>query len=210
MTFRRYYGSSRSKEDLRNISIDQLGHIYKDGYWDKCRCDDLPAGVDYAVFDAAVNSGPARSAKWLQGAVGAERDGGIGPQTLAKVADHRPEVVVTRMLDARLAFLKSLATWPYFGRGWGRRVEEVRTIAGGMAGSASEGNAPVPVEEPKVVRKGDSGKWVEKLQEALGLKTDGEFGSRTEAAVMAFQEEQGLTVDGIAGRHTYRALGLIE
>ncbi len=77
-TFRRHYGKQKTKKDLRNITTRQLQNIYRKGYWDKCKCDDLPAGVDYAVFDAAVNSGPGRSAKWLQGAVGAKQDGGIG------------------------------------------------------------------------------------------------------------------------------------
>ena len=43
---------------LRNISDDDLGQIYCSGYWDKYQCDKLPSGVDYAVFDTAVNSGP--------------------------------------------------------------------------------------------------------------------------------------------------------
>jgi hypothetical protein len=85
-TFRRHFGANKSVNDLKNITQAQLEQIYRSGYWDKCRCDQLPSGVDYAVFDGAVNSGPGRSAIWLQGAVGAVRDGGIGPNTLSKVA----------------------------------------------------------------------------------------------------------------------------
>ncbi|MBK19052.1 MAG: hypothetical protein CMM52_09500 [Rhodospirillaceae bacterium] len=81
-TFRRHFGEAKSKRALRNISDDQLRQIYRSGYWDRCRCDQLPSGVDYAVFDAAVNSGPGRSAKWLQAVIGAKQDGGIGPKTL--------------------------------------------------------------------------------------------------------------------------------
>ncbi len=62
-TYRRHFGKNKSKRALRNISDDDLGQIYRSGYWDKCRCDRLPSGVDYAVFDAAVNSGPGRSVK---------------------------------------------------------------------------------------------------------------------------------------------------
>lgn len=66
-TFRRHFGANKSVNDLKNITQAQLEQIYRSGYWDKCRCDQLPSGVDYAVFDGAVNSGPGRSAIWLQG-----------------------------------------------------------------------------------------------------------------------------------------------
>ena len=48
-----------------------------------------------------------------------------------------------------------------------------------------------------------------KLQEALDITADGVFGAGTEAALKAFQEEAGLIADGIAGRNTYQALGLV-
>ena len=51
--------------------------------------------------------------------------------------------------------------------------------------------------------------WVQKLQEALGIQVDGRFGKDTEAVLKAWQQEHGLEPDGIAGRNTYRALGLI-
>ena len=89
-TYRRHFGEDKSKDDLRNITDEDLGQIYRSGYWSKCRCNELPAGVDYAVFDGAVNSGPGRGAKWLQAALGAKQDGGIGPKTLSRVEEHDP------------------------------------------------------------------------------------------------------------------------
>lgn len=207
--FRRYYGADRSKADLRNISDAQLGHIYKAGYWDKCDCDDLPPGVDYAVFDGAVNSGPVRSVRWLQAAVGAAQSGGIGPDTLGRVTALAAGTVIDSMLDQRLRFLKGLRTWPTFGKGWGRRVEGVRHDALDMASGTETSPAVVPITDFKIVRLGDEGPWVRKLQEALGLQVDGEFGPKTEAALRAWQSEHGLEPDGIADRVTYRALGLI-
>lgn len=82
VVYQRHFGENKNKDDLRNITDAELEKIYRSGYWEKCHCDDLPVGVDYIVFDAAVNSGPGRSAKWLQGAVGAKQDGGIGPRRL--------------------------------------------------------------------------------------------------------------------------------
>ncbi len=134
LVYRNHFGENKTKDDLRNISDDELGQIYRSGYWDKCRCDDLPSGVDYAVFDSAVNSGPGRGAKWLQAAVGAVPDGGIGPNTLAKVKIHEPVKIVNSICDNRLSFLKSLDTWATFGRGWQRRVDDLRRTSVEMAG----------------------------------------------------------------------------
>jgi lysozyme family protein len=203
-TFRRHFGQAMSKEDLRNITDEQLGQIYRAGYWDKCHCDELPAGVDYAVFDAAVNSGPGRSAKWLQAAVGATQDGAIGQKTLARVEEENPIQITNELCDCRLSFLQSLSTWPTFGRGWGRRVEEVRSTAINMADGENQ-----PSVEYETVRIGSKGPWVRKLQQALQIQVDGDFGHNTHEALVNWQKAQGLEPDGIAGRNTYRALGLV-
>jgi peptidoglycan hydrolase-like protein with peptidoglycan-binding domain len=73
------------------------------------------------------------------------------------------------------------------------------------------GNSPVitPSVDYKTVKKGSTGVWVRKLQEALEIQVDGKFGSDTEAVLKAWQQEQGLEPDGIAGRNTYRSLGLL-
>jgi len=209
--YRRFFGAKKTKKDLRNITDAQLAKVYRTGYWDKCKCDDLPSGVDYAVFDSAVNSGPGRGAKWLQGAVGAVQDGGIGPETLAKVKSREPKTaIINDMLARRLAFLKSLRTWGTFGRGWGRRVDGVRATALQMAGGGGAAEGVVPDVSFPVLRRGSKGAWVVKVQTALDITADGDFGPATEAAVKSFQKDQGLEVDGVVGRSTYRALGLIE
>lgn len=211
-TFRRYYGSNQSKQNLRNISTEQLGHIYRKGFWNVCYCDQLPAGLDYCVFDAAVNSGPGNSIKWLQAAVGSPQDGGMGPNTLAKVKAHGDVVaLINKTCDRRLGFLKSLKTWSTFGKGWGSRVEGVRTAALNMAsGQSSSPAAATSSTNYETVRLGSSGPWVRKLQDALKLSVDGKFGAGTEAALKAWQKEHNLEADGVAGRGTYRALGLLS
>ncbi|MDQ7075251.1 MAG: glycosyl hydrolase 108 family protein [Gammaproteobacteria bacterium] len=203
ITFRRHFGKDRSKEELRNISDVQLEQIYRSGYWDKCHCDDLPEGVDYVVFDGAVNSGPGRSAKWLQGVIGAKQDGGVGPKTLAKVAEKEPAQMCDLICDRRLAFLQSLRTWKVFGLGWGRRVEGVRKQGLKLAGGF------IPSIDYETVKLGSRSVWVENLQQALDLLVDGVFGEDTDAALREWQGNHGLQADGIAGRDTYRALGLI-
>lgn len=116
--------------------------IYKQNYWDKLHCDELPAGVDYAVFDYGVNSGIGRSAKVLQEVVGVPQDGEIGPQTIGESFAHTPVSVIDSISDERLAFLQELHTWPRFGRGWTTRVNEVKLLSLKLAGSAGKPAVP--------------------------------------------------------------------
>lgn len=208
--FRRHYGEDRTVEDLKNINTEQIQHIYKTGYWDKCDCDKLPGGVDYGVFDAAVNSGPGRGGRWLQGAVGADQDGIVGPDTLKAVSEHNTLDVIEDMCDLRMVFLKRLATWPVFGKGWTRRVREVRAVASAMAKDQDPSVAWVtPSNTFETVRKGSTGDWVTKLQSALNVTADGIFGDYTDKILRVWQARHGLEADGIAGRNTYRAMGLL-
>ena len=111
--------------DMRELPLDLAKRIYKDRYWDAVRADELPEAVRYAVFDAAVNSGPRQAIRWLQRAVGVRDDGIIGPQTLAAVRAANPERLLRRFLSQRLRFMAGLPSWPAFGRGWARRIADL-------------------------------------------------------------------------------------
>jgi lysozyme family protein len=129
---------------VKHLAEDELQEIYRQLYWNKIDGDQLPAGVDYCVFDGAVNSGPYQSAKWLQrglndvlGKKVLAVDGNIGPATLAAAEDTAIRssqlwAVIDAMCDRRLAMLKGLKTWPTFGKGWATRVSEVRAKAKGF------------------------------------------------------------------------------
>jgi lysozyme family protein len=127
-----WVGHEVDEKQMRALTPEVVGPMYKAKYWDKIKGDDLPTGVDYCVFDAAVNSGPGRAAKLLQGCVGVEQDGGIGPKTLAAVAKFDPANLVEDYAKRRLSFLMDLSNWDTFGKGWGRRVAEVQTVASSM------------------------------------------------------------------------------
>ncbi|TGT80746.1 glycosyl hydrolase 108 family protein, partial [Mesorhizobium sp. M5C.F.Ca.ET.164.01.1.1] len=86
--------------------------LYRRFYWDAVAGAELPAGLDYAVFDFAVNSGPGRAAKYLQAVLGVTQDGRIGPETLAAARAKPAGVIIDALCDARLAFLEKLLTWP--------------------------------------------------------------------------------------------------
>lgn len=59
-----------------------------------------------------------------------------------------------------------------------------------------------------VVRVGDSGSVVEKIQDKVGVPADGVFGSETEQAVTSWQADHGLSADGIVGTQTGSEMGL--
>lgn len=128
-----WVGHEVDEKAMRSLTPEIVGPMYKVKYWDKVKGDDLPAGVDYVVFDAAVNSGPGRAAKWLQACVGVDPDGGIGPKTLAAVASFDASQLVEDYAKRRLSFLMDLQTWDTFGKGWGRRVAEVQKTGLDMA-----------------------------------------------------------------------------
>ncbi|MFG1276626.1 glycosyl hydrolase 108 family protein [Xanthobacter autotrophicus] len=141
-----YDGYRRGKglvvRPVREIEERELQEIYRRQYWDAIRADELPEGIDYVVFDGAVNSGPAQSVKWLQRALGLPADGEMGAVTLAAArtaAETAPARLVDDICDRRLAMLKALRTWPVFGRGWGRRVEDVRKAGKAWASGAWTG-----------------------------------------------------------------------
>lgn len=112
-------------QSVKLLSSTETDDIYKRQFWSLVHADDLPAGLDYAVFDFAVNSGVSRAVRYLQLAVGIQDDGVLGQQSLAAVyasAKVNEEALILTYCANRLAFMKSLATFAIFGLGWTRRV----------------------------------------------------------------------------------------
>ena len=126
-----WVGHDVSEKEMRNLTPLMVSPLYKRKYWDACRCDDLVSGVDYCVFDTAVNSGVGRSIKLLQSVVGATPDGGYGSITaaLVKKAEEEPERLIELLCAKRLEFMQSLKAFPVFGKGWSKRVAEVKEKA---------------------------------------------------------------------------------
>ena len=84
----------------------------------------LASGLDWAVFDWAVNSGTGRAAKAVQKICGAAQDGAIGPKTLALVNDQDTQYMIEEFGKIRQNFYESLSTFDTFGKGWTRRNSE--------------------------------------------------------------------------------------
>jgi lysozyme family protein len=118
-----------TEDEMKSLTVADVTPIYKQNYWDRVKADDLPSGVDFAVFDLAVNGGVGRGAKMLQAVVGVKQDGGIGPQTLAAVANMDAVDIIYNYTARREDFYRSLSTFDTFGRGWLRRNEKTQIDA---------------------------------------------------------------------------------
>lgn len=129
-----WVGRESNEKEMRSLTPEMVAPLYKRKFWDACKCDDLPTGVDYLVFDFAVNAGPGRSAKILQTAVGVPADGAIGPITLAAVKAQDPVELIENFSQAKEDFYRSLSTFETFGKGWLNRVSAVKIKASSMLG----------------------------------------------------------------------------
>ncbi len=121
-----YRDYNRSKhQSVRHILTSEVSDIYNKNYWRLVRGDNLPCGLDYAVFDFGVNSGVSRAVKFLQRVVHVLDDGVIGLVTLSAVEKayvKDAEALIAQYCANRLVFLRALPTFPVFGKGWTRRV----------------------------------------------------------------------------------------
>jgi lysozyme family protein len=145
-TYRRAWG--QPTQSVEYISWPEVSAIYKDGFWDACRCDDLPAGVDFAVFQAAVNIGTGTAARLLQGVLGVTQDGSIGSGTLGAVQGWKAQDLSQAFLSAVQDYYTRIAANhpndPQYQdnvRGWLNRVDWAGGIASGLLGPVGAGIA---------------------------------------------------------------------
>lgn len=77
-------------------------------------------------------------------------------------------------------------------------------------------SSSVALTVASVLKQGSRGSDVKEMQRRLKQwgyyqgSVDGVFGSKTKAAVIAFQKKNGLTADGVVGKATYKALGMTD
>lgn len=127
----------KAPNSVAKLTKNEAYKIYEEEYWLAAGCDKLPWPISYIVFDAAVNSGPSRSVKWLQAGLGLAADGKVGPKTIAaaqKVVDEGDGKKLLALLDQRVSFLARLVqsqpSQAAFLLGWWRRT--LRVLARGL------------------------------------------------------------------------------
>jgi len=124
VTQRTYDATTGLNKSVKMITEAEVRDIFNAQYFQKVMGDDLPDGLDYAVVDYAINSGPSRAVKALQRQLNVTADGIMGAQTLRAIKTSNiphDEMIVTYCTD-RLNWMKRLKTWKTFGRGWSARV----------------------------------------------------------------------------------------
>jgi len=130
--YEEWLGYEVDKQDMMKLTPEDVAPIYLNNYWVKANCDELPSGLDYVVFDWAVNSGVSRSSKGIQKCCGAEPDGVIGPKTLQLILGQDTNFMIEKFKEVRQSFYEGLNHFDAFGRGWTRRNDEATEVALGM------------------------------------------------------------------------------
>lgn len=132
------YGISKKaypKLNIKNLTIEQASAIYKQDYWDVCKCDDMDAQIAVVVFDAAVNHGARRAAMFLQHLVNSKIDGVIGKNTLASLHRHSNSVsdLVIQYLGIRAQFYHDIvrgdSRQAKFLKGWFIRLFKLQRFS---------------------------------------------------------------------------------
>lgn len=131
-TWENWVGRESNEAEMRGLTPEKVEPLYKKKYFDAVRGDELPMGLDYLMFDFAVNAGAGRAIKTLQTAVGVTPDGGFGPMTMAAVQAIDPVELIERFSQAKEDFYRSLNTFATFGKGWLNRVADVKVKASSM------------------------------------------------------------------------------
>lgn len=122
-------------QSVRKISDQELFDIYDVGYFRSIRFAELPSGLDLAVADCSINSGPHEAICLLQRALNIKVDGIFGYQTLAAVNQCDVPNTIDRYCDSRLSFMHRLRNWKLNASGWATRVALVRKTALKLAGA---------------------------------------------------------------------------
>jgi lysozyme family protein len=124
-----FIGKKASVAQVKALTVKDVTPIYRKRYWDKVRADDLPAGIDLAVFDFGVHSGPMRAIRIMQRVLGLEDDGNIGDITLKIVRAADQLTLVKEFSAARLAFLQGLPVFRHFANGLTNRANLAEAAA---------------------------------------------------------------------------------
>jgi lysozyme family protein len=142
---RRYLNPRATAADVRALTRTQAEDIYRKHYAAPLRYDDLPAGIDYAVLDYGINSGIGRAGRVLRRCLHLPDESGTVTDAVIAAARATDAVtLISAICDERLRFLRSLKTWAVFGKGWGRRVAEVKIAALAMAAGSSTHPSETP------------------------------------------------------------------
>ncbi len=121
-------------QSVQAISDVEVQAIYAQNYWHPSGADRVPAALNLAAFDTAVNLGVSRAVRFLEQCVGTTTDGVFGPQTQAAAAACSVSTTAAAYCDAREAYYRALVaqtpSQQVFLKGWLNRLNDLRTTIG--------------------------------------------------------------------------------
>lgn len=132
-TWEDWTGRPATEADMRSLTEEDVKPLYHKRFWKAVRGEELPDGIDFCVFDCAVNSGPGKAVRMLQSAIGVKADGIIGKRTIDASFAVPLQSLIDDYTGLRLAFLQTLSHFPTFSKGWTARCMAVRNEAMAIA-----------------------------------------------------------------------------
>jgi lysozyme family protein len=114
--------------DVKAMPKTVAADIYRKHYAVPIKYDALPAGFDYSVLDAEINSGIGRAIPWACAALGVTSRPIDAVVTLSNAVNDKV-TLIQKYWGLRLSFLKRLPTWNHFKGGWTRRCTQGEAAA---------------------------------------------------------------------------------
>ena len=115
-------------KDVFNITKQEAQQIYKVGYWDIIKGDELPLNVAHAMFSYALTDGPQDSVRFVQRLLGVEVTGFMGPKTKQAIwnaCKNGDKKLTERILNKQIARYEN-DEQEQFQKGWVNRVKKLR------------------------------------------------------------------------------------
>lgn len=129
-TFRNFYGKDATVEQLKHITDEQWLHIFKSGYWDKWKADDIEnQSIADIVVDWAWASGTVTSIKQVQKILGVAVDGIVGNDTLTAINTEYQRSLFVKIHSRRIEFVENIVkrnpSQSRFLKGWKNRINSL-------------------------------------------------------------------------------------
>ena len=129
-TSRNFYGKEATVEQLKNITDEQWLHIFKCGFWDKWKADDINnQSIADIVVDWAWASGTVTSIKQVQKILGVAVDGIVGNDTLTAINTADQRTLFDKIHSRRIEFVENIVkrdpSQTRFLKGWKNRINSL-------------------------------------------------------------------------------------
>ena len=129
-TYQKYFGKDKTCEDLRKISDEEWLAIFKKGYWDCWRADEINnQSIAQLCVDMGWGSGPKTAIKKVQECLGLKADGIVGPITLSALNSKPSSYIFRKLWTMRYAWLYQISKVgnnKKFLRGWINRLNDIK------------------------------------------------------------------------------------